>query len=191
MLLSTSPVHSQISSQNSAVDSENFFYTFWGGYSFNSVRFLGKTPDSQTTIFGFGFKKLLKEYPNGNQLYYSADIIPYLQYVYPKRDEAWKRTEVTGWGVSPVGFYLINPTSNYFHPFIEATGGSAYMKHTFPTDMARRLNFTFDVTIGTKVKISGKNILTVGYKFHHISNAETGNENPGLDSNFLFLSFSI
>ncbi|MEX0720885.1 MAG: acyloxyacyl hydrolase [Balneolaceae bacterium] len=192
VITSTSTIHAQINTNqtNSEIDSE-FIFSLWGGYSFNSIRFLGKTPDSQTTIIGIGMKKLLKEYPNGNRLYYSTDIIPYLQYQYPKRDEAWKRSEGTGFGISPIGFYLIKPLSNNFFPFVQASGGAIYMDQLFPTDLARKLNFTFDVTIGTRLKIADKNVLTFGYKFHHISNAQTGSENPGLDSNFLFLSFSI
>jgi hypothetical protein len=32
---------------------------------------------------------------------------------------------------------------------------------------------------------------TIGYKYHHLSNAETGTINPGIDSNIIYLGFSI
>jgi hypothetical protein len=64
------------------------------------------------------------------------------------------------------------------------------MQNNFPTDEARRLNYTFDITIGCNFKTNTVGMVSFGYKFHHISNAETGNENPGLDSNFLFLKIS-
>ncbi|HBQ60412.1 MAG TPA: hypothetical protein DD671_12530, partial [Balneolaceae bacterium] len=74
---------------------------------------------------------------------------------------------------------------------IQTTGGFIYMESNFPTDQARRFNFTFDVTLGANIPISHFAGISLGYKFHHISNAETGKENPGLDSNFLFLTLSI
>lgn len=190
--ISSPSLFSQITTaDNTEPDIDQFHFSFWGGYSFNSIRFLGKTPDSQTTILGIGIKKKLKDYSDGKSLYYSADVIPYLQYDYPKRDEAGKRTEVSGFGVSPVGFFISKPFSDNIFPFIQATGGLIYMEQMFPTDLARRLNYTFDVTIGASLQFMRQNAFTVGYKFHHISNAQTGYENPGLDSNFLFFSFSL
>lgn len=166
-------------------------YSFWGGYSFSSVKFLGKTPDAQTTITGIGVKKLLRNFSNGAKLFYSADVIPYLQYEYPKRDEGGRRVIGTGWGMSPIGYFLVRPVNRFFHPFVQTTGGFIQMDKTFPTDLGRKLNFTFDITFGTRMPVYRNYLLTLGYKFHHISNAQTGTENPGLDSNFLFLSFSI
>lgn len=192
LLTATPSLFAQITSHESTLkDKEQVHLTFWGGYSFNSIRFLGKTPDSQTAIIGIGIKKKLKDYADGKSLYYSADIIPYLQYDYPKRDEAGKRTEVTGFGISPVGFFISKPFSENVFPFLQASGGVIYMDQIFPTDLARRLNFTFDVTLGASIQFLGRNAFTFGYKFHHISNAQTGYENPGLDSNFLFFSFTI
>ena len=153
------------------------------------MQFIGKTPDSQTSIIGLGIKKPLRMYENGYMLFYTADIIPHVEYHYPKRDEENRRTIRTGGGVSPIGFQLLKTNGKIFHPFIQASGGMLLMNQTFPTDEARRLNFTFDFTLGVEISVFGRNTLTLGYKFHHISNGQTGKENPGLDSNFLFASF--
>lgn len=180
---------SKVNAQGLNVQDDVVSFTFWGGHSFNSIKFLGRTPDSQSSIFGIGFKKRIKSYPNKARLYYTADFIPYVEYHYPKRDENNKRAFRKGFGLSPVGFQLQKASGTVFQPYIQATGGTIYMNATFPTDRARRLNFTFDFTVGTDILISGRKYLTLGYKFHHISNGQTGKENPGLDSNFLFLSF--
>lgn len=169
-------------------------WSVWGGYSATSIRFLGKTEQSQTQIFAFGFQKAIKSYspdkPN-KLLWYTADIIPYIHFDYPKRDENNRRVSRSGFGISPIGFSLTNSFSNWYAPYIQSTGGIIYMEDNFPTDQARTLNFTFDITIANSFTINRFAIVSVGYKFHHISNAETGIENPGLDSNFLFLTFSI
>lgn len=169
-------------------------WSVWGGYSANSIKFLGKTGQSQTQIFAFGFQKPIKSYapekPN-RTLWYTADIIPYIQFDYPKRDENSRRVSRSGFGISPVGFSLTNSISNWYSPYIQTTGGIIYMEDNFPTDNARSLNFTFDITIANSFTIDNFAIISIGYKYHHISNAQTGEENPGLDSNFLFLTFSI
>lgn len=166
-------------------------FSIWGGYSFNSVKFLGKTANSQTQVLALGFQKQLKSYPNNKTIWYTTDIIPYIYYNYPKRDEGNRMVNRSGFGISPIGFLLTDTTPNQFSPFLRTSGGLIYMESNFPTDDARKLNFTFDITFGGSYRLNSAAIISFGYKFHHISNAETGEENPGLDSNFLFIKFSI
>lgn len=166
-------------------------FTLWAGYSFNSVRFLGKTENSQTQIFGIGLQRPVKEYPQNKAIWYTADLIPYIHFNYPKRDENNRMVSRSGFGLSPVGFTLMDNTQKRLTPYIRTTGGMIFMERNFPTDGARKLNYTFDITLGANLRFNTFAMISFGYKFHHISNAETGNENPGLDSNFLFLKFSI
>lgn len=151
---------------------------------------MGKTPDSQTQMYLLGYQAPIKTLPNGLELWYTASIVPYLQFDYPKRDEDGRRTVRTGFGISPLGYRMYLKQWHAFTPFIETTGGLIYMDDYFPTDNARRLNYTFDITIGNSLSVTDLLSLSFGYKFHHISNAETGSENPGLDSNFLFITIS-
>lgn len=172
-------------------DEDSYSYSVWGGYSGNSVRLLGKTANSQTLIYGIGYQHKLREYRPNKVLWFTADIIPYIHFDYPKRDENDRRVSRSGFGFSPVGFLLVNRVSGFFSPYLQTSGGIIYMEDNFPTDKARRLNFTFDITLGNKIELNSFALLSFGYKFHHISNAETGVQNPGLDSNFLFLTLSI
>ena len=183
--LNTQQVFSQVQEPN------NPSITIWGGYSFNSIRFLGKTENSQTQIFAIGLQRPLRKYPKNQVLWYTADLIPYIHFRYPKRDENNRIASRSGFGLSPVGFKLIKASQKKLIPFVRTTGGIIFMENNFPTDRARRLNFTFDITLGANLRLNSFGVISFGYKFHHISNAETGNENPGLDSNFLFLKFSI
>lgn len=155
------------------------------------MRFLGKTPDSQSEILSLSYQREMRTYSNGRKLWYMAGIIPFIHFKYPKRDAGNRITTRRGFGISPVGFLLTEEQYQNFTPFIQTTGGIIFMNDYFPTDQSRRLNFTFDITLGANIPITRAFGLSFGYKFHHISNAETGNENPGLDSNFLFLSLSI
>lgn len=174
-----------------AYSTPDYRYSVWGGYSGNSVRFLGKTRNSQTQILAFGYQHKIRQYSPDKILWYTVDFIPYIHFDYPKRDENDRRVARSGFGFSPVGFSMTNNISRIFSPYLQTSGGVIYMEDNFPTDRARSLNFTFDITLGNSIYLNNHASLSFGYKFHHISNAETGQENPGLDSNFLFLTFSI
>lgn len=166
-------------------------YTIWGGYSAQSIQFLGKTGNSQTQILRVGFQRHIKDLKEGLSFWYTASVIPYISFDYPKRDANDMRTTNSGFGISPAGFMVKNHKSRWFTPFAQTTGGIIFMDDFFPTDKARRLNFTFDIILGNIIQINSFSDLSFGYKYHHISNAQTGNQNPGLDSNFLFLKLSV
>lgn len=179
--------------QNPSTDqySDRPVITFSGGYSFQSVRFLGKTTNARSEMYSLSYRNPLKEYQNGAVLYYIAGVVPYLYYHYPKRDDEFEPAERTGFGISPAGFMIERFPDKLFSPYLRATGGIILLDRKFPTDKSRRLNFTFDISAGGRLRITGHTALSFGYKFHHISNAQTGTENPGLDSNFLYLSLNI
>lgn len=168
----------------------NISFRTWVGYSKKSVSLLGKTKNSSSLIYGIGVKKLINKQKDYT-INYTADVVPYIYYKYPKRDDGDQITETTGFGFSPVGFELEYELSRFIG-FISSTSGYfIYIRDTFPTDKGRKLNFAFDISPGFRLKIIEPISVVMGYKFHHISNAQTGEENPGIDSNFLFFTFQI
>ncbi len=163
----------------------------WSGYSFTSVYLLGKTRNATSFIAALGFRKAIRKYDQNGLLYYTADVIPQVYYDYPKRDENSRMVTRTGFGFSPVGFLFEKPINNFLLYQIGISGSFIFMESNFPTDKGRKLNFTFDPTFTIQSVLSDNISITAGYKFHHISNAQTGSENPGIDSNFLFLTLII
>ncbi|MEP2446371.1 MAG: acyloxyacyl hydrolase [Balneola sp.] len=166
-------------------------FRVWSGYSFNSVYFLGKTTNARSAIVGIGFKTPIRKYGSDLLLYYTTDLIPYIYFDYPKRDDNDRPTELQGLGISPIGFLLEKKINNFLSYELSVSGSFILVDHEFPTDNGRKLNFTFDPSLTLQANLSESVNLSGGYKFHHISNAQTGKENPGLDSNFLFLNITI
>ncbi|MEP1150255.1 MAG: acyloxyacyl hydrolase [Balneola sp.] len=163
----------------------------WSGYSFESIYLLGKTKNARSLIVGIGARKPIRKYGNTGILYYTADIIPYIYYDYPKRDDNDRFVEHSGFGISPFGFLFEKQLNTVFSFQLGISGSFIFMEATFPTDKGRRLNYTFDPSFTLQTKLTNSLSVASGYKFHHISNAQTGKENPGLDSNFIFLSFIL
>lgn len=180
----------ELKGQEKAQQKSEISFRVWGGYSKESVKLLGKSENSSGWIYGIGIKKPIQQQKD-YRIYYTTDVVPYIYYRYPKRDDGDRITETTGFGFSPVGFEL-EYGLNSFISFLGGTSGYfMYMRDTFPTDKGRKLNFAFDISPGFKFKIVEPISLVMGYKFHHISNAQTGKENLGIDSNFIFFTFQI
>lgn len=161
------------------------------GYSPSSVLFLGKTPNTSTSIIKLEFRKKTKRSFLKNPLYYQFGIIPFIEYDYPKRDERGRKDIVKGFGLSPIGLGIHNSISKKISYSLYFYGGFILVDKIFPTDRGRKLNYTFSLSSDIVFSATDLISFSLGYKFHHISNAQTGTENPGIDSNFITFSLII
>lgn len=95
-----------------------------------------------------------------------------------------------------IGF---NPRAKYtfvalgrFRPYLEFAGGP------FWTDLGGKIreqstqfNFIVSGGVGLNYFLTNRAALNVGYRFHHISNAHTGDRNVGLNASLPFAGFSL
>ena len=168
-------------------ETNTFFITTNLGYSPQSVIFLGKTPDTQMKYSYVGFGKQIKSPFETITMYITGGFFPFVEFSYPKRDEGSRRDLVAGFGISPLGYSFVK-SFRFFELETGIKSGVNLINAKFPTDKGRRLNYSFDIKIALQKKILPQTYLSLGYKLHHISNAQTGKENPGVDSNILFIS---
>ena len=56
---------------------------------------------------------------------------------------------------------------------------------------ASQFNFTLQIAPGLRYFLNKRAALSLEYRFHHISDANTTEHNPGLNSYFVLLGFSI
>ncbi len=92
-----------------------------------------------------------------------------------------------GFGFTPVGITRRFRTSERLSPFVGVNGGVLYFDRRVPTTKASRFNFTASAEVGVRLGPPGEPGLTLSYRFHHISNAGTAGENPGLASHLIAL----
>lgn len=97
---------------------------------------------------------------------------------------------VYGFGVAPLGLRLRVPASRHLQVFANGSLGLLFFSGEVPTLESRRLNFTFDFGGGVDIPLHNRRIITVGYKFHHLSNGNTAFDNPGLDANLFYFGLS-
>lgn len=100
---------------------------------------------------------------------------------------------IYGAGIAPVGLKLYFRRQKRVKPFVDGSGGFLYSREPVPINIpgATKFNWTFDFGGGIQVSAGERRAITVGYKFHHITNGGRSVINPGLDANLFYIGFSI
>lgn len=129
------------------------------------------------------------------------------------RVEKVRRT-VYGAGLSPLGFQFYFRPQNRVRPFVSASGGFLYFKDPVPKFSSTRFNPNFDfggtqflsraprlndigfnltVNFGGGIQVSTRpwQAFTIGYKYHHFSNAYRAPNNPGFDGHVFYTGYSF
>jgi len=75
-------------------------------------------------------------------------------------------------------------------PFAEISGGFLRTDRPVP-ERTLRLNFTAHAGGGLRFRISETRALIVGYRFHHVSNGNRLEANPGVNSNLIVAGVSF
>ena len=102
------------------------------------------------------------------------------------------RRTTYGFGLEPVGFDFNFRRRHRFQPVTGINGGFAKFPRDVPISNSNSFNFTFSLRGGLQIFTSESRSITIGYRYHHISNADTGNPfNPGIDSNFMYVEYSL
>jgi opacity protein-like surface antigen len=97
---------------------------------------------------------------------------------------------VFGAGANPLGFQ-VNFGEKKVQPFANSSIGFLYFNRQVPAPASSQFNFTFNFGGGIELFAASRRSFTVGYKYHHLSNADTGIINPGIDSNVIYVGFSL
>ena len=167
----------------------NVFFVEYS-YSPTSYIFLGKTPYSSSYRTSLGFISTYTFQILSTRFNYSARLHPILGYTYSKRDEGGKLVKVHGWSLDPLGLSSVVQLNRTATLRNTVYSGFTYMSNTFPTDKGRRLNYNFEIQSTIEQVIAERYRVSFGGGFHHISNAQTGEQNPGIDSIYLLLRLS-
>lgn len=92
-----------------------------------------------------------------------------------------------GAGGSPIGGRLYLNRAGRWRAHVGGAAGALVFSSDVPIYGSRQFNFTFDYGGAVELTTSKGRDIAIGYKFHHISNAGTGEFNPGLDANVIYV----
>jgi opacity protein-like surface antigen len=66
-----------------------------------------------------------------------------------------------------------------------------YSTRPIPINGAGSFNFTFDLGAGIELYRSKTRSVRAEYRYHHISNDNTANENPGIDNGLIQVTYAF
>lgn len=165
-------------------------FSVWMGFALDSFQLWGKTQDVHIQSLGFRYNRKLIHYYNAI-LEYNLLINLYSNYSYQGFEPYAYKSSLSGFGVSPLGLQLNFFSNRTFQPFINTSAGLMFMDKPFPDNRGKKLNFTFDAGGGVEIMLLPSLSFSLGVKYHHFSNGERGQINPGVDSYFYYTSITI
>ena len=162
-------------------------YTWWFGGAFGSGHAFSNTLDARNYQVENRYERLIY-WSESFAVRWVFDLTSAL--VGDPRTGNGHRVYSYGIGASPVGAQVNFVHFRRVEPFLTSAGGFLY----FNRQMFGQTNFNFTAQLGGGVQLFSANrrtSLDVGYKYHHISNANLGNQNPGMDSHMVFIGLSL
>lgn len=92
-----------------------------------------------------------------------------------------------GTGLSPVGLKAYFNQHGRTRLFANASAGGIVFSSEVPVYRSRKFNYMCEYGGGVEFARADGRAVTLGFRFHHISNAASGEVNPGLDANVIYL----
>jgi opacity protein-like surface antigen len=85
-------------------------------------------------------------------------------------------------GLSPLGLRMMWRDGKRIMPYWGGKTGGVVFNEKALAPNATYANFTFQIGVGTQIKMTEKTNLRVGFQLYHFSNLYVNGSNPGLDT---------
>jgi hypothetical protein len=174
----------------------------WAGASLSPAAVFGRITDRRLVLTGLRYEYVLAS-NGGTTTAYTLDLHP-LAIVTNTPEYAWQRVRlrngatgtqlvetgrspVKGVGISPIGIQFYTLPVGFARFFAGGSAGGMWFARQMPVADARRFNFALQVGGGVELLSHRGGVLLLGYKFHHLSNANTAPANPGLDGHVVYM----
>ena len=193
------PVHAGFCSASTGEPRHEF--EFFAGYSPASSTLIGTETNRRFIAAGFSYQYRCWIW-NSISISYAPAILPaaillqpteVLYNLAPSFVRVSPPHAVYGFGIAPLGFTFDFFRRRRVHPFAETIEGLIASTEPIPENQpdAAGLNFLFDLGAGVRWDTRAHNGVILGYRFLHISNADTTSFNPGVDNNVFYIGYSF
>lgn len=171
-------------------------FGLWTGYSPFSFVLNGAVKDRRLFLLNLQYARtLLVTRPL--TLKYTAEIVPVAlefqptqRYVVDGKLVVNHAGNLYGTGTNPIGVQA-NFGTRKVQPFASGTLGFLYFNRQVPVVGSSQFNYNITIGFGAQFFLPPHRSLTVGWKYHHLSNDYQARLNPGLDSGVFYLGFSL
>jgi hypothetical protein len=97
---------------------------------------------------------------------------------------------VAGAGISPIAIQGQLKVSSRVRLYAGGAAGAIWFTRDVPVVESRAFNYTFEFGGGLRWQLRSRESLRIGWKFHHLSNAYSARQNPGLDAAVVVIGYS-
>jgi len=177
-------------------------FGFWGGGSFRATTIFGGLTEAEASdrkffIAAFRYGRTLAA-NDSMALQYTLDAIPLAvatgniaQVTTVGPVTTFRRETAYGAGATPLGLQLDFANGSKVHPFVHVNGGGLIFNKSVPLPDAGRFAFVGEAGGGLRIFTSDRRAVTLGLRFHHISNGDRSGSNRGVNQFVIYGGFSI
>ncbi len=177
-------------------------FGFWGGFSPAATTIFGGLHDDEAEdrkffIAAFRYGRTLAA-NNSLALQYTFDAVPVavatgtiVSRTTVGGVTTFQRETAYGGGVTPLGLQLDFANGSKVHPFAHVNGGLLWFNKSVPIEDAGSFAYVGEAGGGVRIFTSEKRAVSIGVRFHHISNGDRAGSNRGLNQFVIYAGFSV
>ena len=177
---------------------------FWGGFSPAATTIFGGLHDDEAEDrkFFIGALRYGRTLAANNSLalQYTLDVIPVAvatgtiasRTTSPSGVTTFRRETAYGAGFTPLGLEVDFANGSKVHPFAHVNGGFLYFNKSVPIEDAGQFAWVGEAGGGVRIFTSERRrAISLGVRFHHISNGDRQGSNRGLNQFVIYAGFSV
>jgi len=177
-------------------------FGFWAGFSPKATTIFGGLHDDEAEdrkffIAAFRYGRTLAA-NNSLALQYTLDAVPVavatgtiVSRTTVGGVTTFRRETAYGAGVTPLGLQLDFRNGSKVHPFAHVNGGLLWFNKSVPIEDAGSFAYVGEAGGGVRIFTSERRAVSLGVRFHHISNGDRQGSNRGLNQFVIYAGFSI
>jgi len=178
-------------------------FGFWGGVSPKATTIFGglhhdEAEDRKFFIAALRYGRTLAA-NDRLALQYTLDVVPVAvatgvivsRTTSPAGVDTFRRETAYGAGVTPLGLQLDFRNGSKVHPFAHVNGGLLYFNKSVPIEDSGRFAWVAEGGGGVRIFTSERRAVSLGVRFHHISNGNRQGANRGLNQFVIYAGFSV
>ncbi|HJT67392.1 MAG TPA: acyloxyacyl hydrolase [Pyrinomonadaceae bacterium] len=177
-------------------------FGFWAGFSPKATTIFGGLHDDEAEdrkffIAAFRYGRTLAA-NHSLALQYTADAVPVaiatgtiVSRTTVGGVDVFHRETAYGGGITPLGLQLDFRNGSKVHPFAHVNGGLLWFNKSVPIEDAGSFAYVGEAGGGVRIFTSERRAVSLGVRFHHISNGDRQGSNRGLNQFVIYAGFSI
>jgi len=177
-------------------------FGFWAGFSPKATTIFGGLHDDEAAdrkffIAAFRYGRTLAA-NNSLALQYTLDAVPVavasgtiVSRTMVGGVTTFRRETAYGGGITPLGLQLDFRNGSKVHPFAHVNGGLLWFNKSVPIEDAGSFAYVGEAGGGVRIFTSERRAVSLGVRFHHISNGDRQGSNRGLNQFVIYAGFSI